>query len=81
VERIKANAMYQADVEKMAKMGISNGHRAGHSGTKRGSSHSVRASSEMFSDLEGANVSIGVDIAGLWEQQEAQERSGRQRCH
>ncbi|KAE8895101.1 hypothetical protein PF005_g1359 [Phytophthora fragariae] len=34
VERIKANATYQADVAKMAKLGISNGH---HSGTKRSS--------------------------------------------
>lgn len=42
VERIKANATYQADVAALAKMGISNGHAGGHNGTKRGPSHTVR---------------------------------------
>lgn len=41
VERIKANAMYQADVAKMAKLGISNGHHGVYSGAKRGSTDHV----------------------------------------
>ncbi|KAG2846389.1 hypothetical protein PC112_g1471 [Phytophthora cactorum] len=74
VERIQSNAMYQADVAAMAKMGISNGHGGSHSGSKRGSSSNYISSNKKPRNEKEDSAAIDAVFA-RFQDPEAEEAS------
>ncbi|KAG3187696.1 hypothetical protein PC128_g12503 [Phytophthora cactorum] len=74
VERIQSNAMYQADVAAMAKMGISNGHGGSHSGSKRGSSSNYTSSNKKPRNEKEDSAAIDAVFA-RFQDPEAEEAS------
>ncbi|CAI5727301.1 unnamed protein product [Peronospora effusa] len=58
VERIKANATYQADVTALAKMGINNEQQKSHNGTKRSLSYNYTDSNKKQKNEQEDNVAI-----------------------
>ncbi|KAG3250671.1 hypothetical protein PI124_g4702 [Phytophthora idaei] len=74
VERIQSNAMYQADVAAMAKMGISNGHGGSHSGSKRGLSSNYTSSNKKPRNEKEDSAAIDAVFA-RFQDPEAEEAS------
>ncbi|CEG44957.1 dcn1-like protein [Plasmopara halstedii] len=63
VERIQANATYQADVAALAKLGISKGHKESHNDRKRGPSHNYADSNKKPRFKQEDNTTIDLIFA------------------
>ncbi|KAG1708900.1 hypothetical protein DVH05_022532 [Phytophthora capsici] len=74
VERIKANATYQADVAQLAKMDITNGSKNTHSGSKRSSSHKHTDSNKKPKNEHGDDAAID-ELFSRFQDPEAEEDS------